>query len=141
MYVSRKVTLEIGDRIKYGDKDYYGHDYKECTRLMRNLYNKKFQLMKKQYETIEYYVPFVLDRYRYRGTEIFRSVKRNLKNYKRQAEKYNSIDSSFIIVLNSGWGELSLLTGADKARCNRHLGRERRRKVARFRHCSRECCQ
>jgi 1-acyl-sn-glycerol-3-phosphate acyltransferase len=109
-----KVTLEIGDRIKYGDKDYYGHDYKECTRLMRNLYNKKFQLMKKQYETIEYYVPFVLDRYRYRGTEIFRSVKRNLKNYKRQAEKYNSIDSSFIIVLNSGWGELSLLLALTK---------------------------
>ena len=109
-----KVTLEIGDRIKYGDKDYYGHDYKECTRLMRNLYNKKFQLMKKQYETIEYYVPFVLDRYRYRGTEIFRSVKRNLKNYKRQAEKYNSIDSSFIIVHNSGWGELSLLLALTK---------------------------
>ncbi|MEE3394147.1 MAG: hypothetical protein VZR23_10910, partial [Lachnospiraceae bacterium] len=81
---------------------------------MRNLYNKKFQLMKKQYETIEYYVPFVLDRYRYRGTEIFRSVKRNLKNYKRQAEKYNSIDSSFIIVLNSGWGELSLLLALTK---------------------------
>ena len=106
---SGKVTLEIGERIKYGDKDYYGHDYKDCTRLMRNLYDKKFQLMKNQHETIEYYVPFVLDRYRYKGTEIFRSVKRNLNNYKRHAEKYNTIDSSCIIVLNSGWGELSLL--------------------------------
>lgn len=111
---SGKVTLEIGDRIKYGDKDYYGHDYKECTRLMRNLYDKKFQLMKNQHETIEYYVPFVLDRYRYKGTEIFRSVKRNLNNYKRHAEKYNSIDSSCIIVLNSGWGELSLLLALTK---------------------------
>lgn len=109
-----KVTLEVGDRIKYGDKDYYGHDYKECTRLMRNLYDKKFQLMKNQHETIEYYVPFVLDRYRYKGTEIFRSVKRNLNNYKRHAEKYNSIDSSCIIVLNSGWGELSLLLALTK---------------------------
>ena len=111
---SGKVTLEIGDRIKYGDKDYYGHDYKECTRLMRNLYDKKFQLMKNQHETIEYYVPFVLDRYRYKGTEIFRSVKRNLNNYKRHAEKYNSIDSSCIIILNSGWGELSLLLALTK---------------------------
>ena len=111
---SGKVTLEIGDRIKYGDKDYYGHDYKDCTRLMRNLYDKKFQLMKNQHETIEYYVPFVLDRYRYKGTEIFRSVKRNLNNYKRHAEKYNSIDSSCIIVLNSGWGELSLLLALTK---------------------------
>ena len=111
---SGKVTLEIGDRIKYGDKDYYGHDYKECTRLMRNLYDKKFQLMKNQHETIEYYVPFVLDRYRYKGTEIFRSVKRNLNNYKRHAEKYNTIDSSCIIVLNSGWGELSLLLALTK---------------------------
>lgn len=111
---SGKVTLEIGDRIKYGDKDYYGHDYKECTRLMRNLYDKKFQLMKNQHETIEYYVPFVLDRYRYKGTEIFRRVKRNLNNYKRHAEKYNTIDSSCIIVLNSGWGELSLLLALTK---------------------------
>ncbi len=111
---SGKVTLEIGERIKYGDKDYYGHDYKDCTRLMRNLYDKKFQLMKNQHETIEYYVPFVLDRYRYKGTEIFRSVKRNLNNYKRHAEKYNSIDSSCIIVLNSGWGELSLLLALTK---------------------------
>ena len=111
---SGKVTLEIGDRIKYGDKDYYGHDYKDCTRLMRNLYDKKFQLMKNQHETIEYYVPFVLDRYRYKGTEIFRSVKRNLNNYKRHAEKYNTIDSSCIIVLNSGWGELSLLLALTK---------------------------
>lgn len=111
---SGKVTLEIGERIKYGDKDYYGHDYKDCTRLMRNLYDKKFQLMKNQHETIEYYVPFVLDRYRYKGTEIFRSVKRNLNNYKRHAEKYNTIDSSCIIVLNSGWGELSLLLALTK---------------------------
>lgn len=111
---SGKVTLEIGDRIKYGDKDYYGHDYKDCTRLMRNLYDKKFQLMKNQHETIEYYIPFVLDRYRYKGTEIFRSVKRNLNNYKRHAEKYNSVDSTFIIVLNSGWGELSLLLALTK---------------------------
>lgn len=111
---SGKVTLEIGDRIKYGDKDYYGHDYKDCTRLMRNLYDKKFQLMKNQHETIEYYIPFILDRYRYKGTEIFRSVKRNLNNYKRHAEKYNSVDSTFIIVLNSGWGELSLLLALTK---------------------------
>ena len=111
---SGKVTLEIGERIKYGDKDYYGHDYKDCTRLMRNLYDKKFQLMKNQHETIEYYIPFVLDRYRYKGTEIFRSVKRNLNNYKRHAEKYNSVDSAFIIVLNSGWGELSLLLALTK---------------------------
>ena len=111
---SGKVTLEIGERIKNGDKDYYGHDYKDCTRLMRNLYDKKFQLMKNQHETIEYYVPFVLDRYRYKGTEIFRSVKRNLNNYKRHAEKYNTIDSSCIIVLNSGWGELSLLLALTK---------------------------
>jgi len=111
---SGKVTLEIGDRIKYGDKDYYGHDYKDCTRLMRNLYDKKFQLMKNQHETIEYYIPYVLDRYRYKGTEIFRSVKRNLNNYKRHAEKYNSVDSTFIIVLNSGWGELSLLLALTK---------------------------
>ena len=111
---SGKVTLEIGDRIKYGDKDYYGHDYKDCTRLMRNLYDKKFQLMKNQHETIEYYIPFVLDRYRYKGTEVFRSVKRNLNNYKRHAEKYNSVDSTFIIVLNSGWGELSLLLALTK---------------------------
>ena len=106
---SGKVTLEIGDRIKYGDKDYYGHDYREGAKLIRSLFEKNYQLLKKQNETAAYYSPFVLDRYRYKGVEIFRTVERNLSHYWQTVENLRSVDASTIIVSNSGWGELALL--------------------------------
>ena len=106
---SGKVTLEIGDRIKYGDKDYYGNDYREGAKLIRSLFDKNYQLLKKQNETAEYYSPFVLDRYRYKGIEIFRTVERNLSHYRQTVENLRSVDASTIIVSNSGWGELALL--------------------------------
>ena len=54
-------------------------------------------------------MPFVLDRYRYKGAEIYGAVKRNLKFYSDYVKDVEGSNASTIVVMNSGWGELALL--------------------------------
>lgn len=103
-----KVTIEVGRRIKHGDDD-WSLDYRECTKQIHRLFEDKYSLLKRQNETAEYYLPFVLDRYRYKGAEIYGAVKRNLKFYSDYVKDVEGSNASTIVVMNSGWGELALL--------------------------------
>ena len=102
------VTLEIGSRIKYNDKQ-RRCDYRELTKRMHNMYVKEYSLLKKQNETVEYFLPLVLDRYRYKGAEIYSAVKRNLKKHSDYIKRSVDIENNTILIKESGWGEVALL--------------------------------
>lgn len=54
----------------------------------------------------------VIDRYRYKGIEIMSAVKRGMKRYTGYSGKLNCScwqDETNVVIVNSGWGEFSLL--------------------------------
>ena len=54
-------------------------------------------------------VGLVIDRYRYKGSELFSAIKRRLKSNNNYKQWLNSLSSSHVIIINNGYGELSLL--------------------------------
>lgn len=61
-------------------------------------------------ENAEYFKPLVLDRFRYKGTEIYGEVKHNLKKQACYSSEIDAANASeTIIVDNRGWGEYALL--------------------------------
>lgn len=103
-----KVTLEIGHRIKHKDV-LWSNDYRELTRQVHHLYVQKYSKLKELNENADFFVPLVLDRYRYKGAEIFGAVKQNIKVFKSYAKEIAGVDARTIVVQNSGWGEIALL--------------------------------
>lgn len=56
------------------------------------------------------YVHFVKDCYRYKGVEIYTSVKRRLKQYKSDLQSLvERPDNTAVAIINNGWGECALL--------------------------------
>ena len=63
-----------------------------------------------QVETAHYYHNILLDRYRYKGTEIFSSVLKNLKRFENFSEWIDKKEScSEICIINHSYGEFALL--------------------------------
>ena len=54
-------------------------------------------------------VDLVIDRYRYKGSELFSTVKKRLKIYDGYKKWLNSNSSTHVIIINNGYGEFSLL--------------------------------
>lgn len=54
-------------------------------------------------------VDLVIDRYRYKGREVFSTIKKHLKRNNNYKQRLYGQSSTHIIVINNGYGELSLL--------------------------------
>ena len=91
-----QLTVRVGRKMKASDAI---HHYKET-----------YAKMASQIEDAHYYHGLVLDRYRYKGTEIFNAVKKNLRKYDDYAEWIDvPQESKQIIVQPAGYGEKALL--------------------------------
>ena len=61
-------------------------------------------------ESSHYYHNLLLDRYRYKGTEIYRAVQNNLKKYSNFSQWIDGVvTSSNVLVFNHSFGEFALL--------------------------------
>ncbi len=103
------VNIHINRRITPHDS-LWGANYVETTKLVHNYFVKRYDELKKLYETTEYYAPLVLDRYRYKGVELLSAIKSNLKNNSNYS---NAIDIDVaeenICISNCGYGEMALM--------------------------------
>lgn len=63
-----------------------------------------------KHETTHYYHHLLLDRYLYKGTDIYRAVRNNLKKFKDFSKWIDKdVTSSDILVINHSFGEFALL--------------------------------
>lgn len=73
-------------------------------------YDKQSAAAANRISTANYFAPLVIDRYRYKGAELFAEVKRNLHKNANYAVVVDSVqDADVAVVKNDGWGEFALL--------------------------------
>ncbi len=103
------VLVSIRQRILLNDER-WGDGYVQRTKKIHSYYVDEYATIASKIETSHYYHNLVLDRYRYKGTDIYRAVKNNLKKYNDFSEWIDGeVASSDILVANQGFGEFALL--------------------------------
>ena len=77
------------------------------TSQFRAYYTQHFAELRNQLENTEYVLPFVRYKYIYKGPEVERACRRNLKKIKTHASKIDAMNQKSILIQNSGYGELA----------------------------------
>ena len=103
------ITVSIHQRILLDDAR-WGDGYVQRTKKIHSYYVTEYAKMTSSIETSHYYHNLLLDRYRYKGTEIYRTVRNNLKKYRDFSEWVDGVEtSSNVLVVNHSFGEFALL--------------------------------
>ena len=82
-------------------------DTRALTSQFRAYYTRHFDELRNQLENTEYVLPFVHYKYIYKGSEVERACRRNLKKIKAHASEIYAMDQKSILIQNSGYGELA----------------------------------
>ena len=77
------------------------------TSQFRAYYTQHFAELRNQLENTEYVLPFVRSKYIYKGPEVERACRRNLKRIKAHASEIDAMEQKSILIQNSGYGELA----------------------------------
>ena len=77
------------------------------TSQFRAYYTQYFAELRNQLENIEYVLPFVRYKYIYKGPEVERACRRNLKKIKAHALEIDALTAKSLLIQNSGYGELA----------------------------------
>ena len=77
------------------------------TSQFRAYYTQHFAELRNQLENTEYVLPFVRYKYIYKGPEVERVCRRNLKKIKAHALEIDAMEQKSILIQNSGYGELA----------------------------------
>ena len=77
------------------------------TSQFRAYYTQYFDELRNQFENTEYVLPFVHYKYIYKGPEVERACRRNLKKIKAHASEIDAMDQKSILIQNSGYGALA----------------------------------
>ena len=77
------------------------------TSQFRAYYIEHFAELRNRFENTEYVLPFVHYKYIYKGPEVERVCRRNLKKIKAHASEIDALDQQFILIRNSGYGALA----------------------------------
>ena len=103
------VNMFIEKRITPNDS-LWGKNYAETTKLVHKYFVNKYDELRKNLETSEYFVPLIIDRYRYKGVELMSIVNSNIKKNKAYSKWIDvNITADTIYVKNCGFGEMPLL--------------------------------
>lgn len=103
------LTVEVGDRVPVGAST-FGEGYPARTKQFRHYYKEHYGALKRQLETADYYAAFVIDRYRYKGVEVARTVERNLRKHHNYTDMVDvPVPADKVSLMNEGLGEMALL--------------------------------
>ena len=104
-----KITVGMGQRILAADAT-WGEDYVVRTKRVHQYYVDWYREVAEQIETADYYRRLTLDKYRFKGVDVMREVKHNLRKFANYAAWVDTpCTAQRVAVLNSGWGEFALL--------------------------------
>lgn len=106
-----KVTLSIEKRISPDDQQYrQGRDLLSTAKIFRQFYIEKYQNIAQNEENARYFLDFVRHNYIYKGREVYRECKTELKDIQKLEEEANQLpESGEIVIKNCGQGEKTLL--------------------------------
>lgn len=100
-----KLYVEIGQRMP--SEQAKSLDTRELTSYFHNFYINHLEEIRNEREDVEYVLPLVKYKYIYKGTDVERAVRANLKKIKAQSEIINSLKDKEITISGSGYGELA----------------------------------
>lgn len=106
-----KVTLSIEKRISPDDQQYrQGRDLLSTAKIFRQFYIEKHQNIAQNEENARYFLDFVRHNYIYKGREVYRECKTELKDIQKLEEEASQLpESGEIVIKNCGQGEKTLL--------------------------------
>ncbi len=104
---SGTITVAAYSPFAYGDGKTVDDKY---SRAVNDFYRTETSRLANEIQTADYYAQQVLDCYRYKGTDIYSSVKKRLKYNKSFAKWIDHTDTTtVVIVLNENYGEFALM--------------------------------
>lgn len=104
------ITVKILDRIRPQNRD-FGNTSRERCKNIAAYFKKEFQILRNEIEGIDYFHPAILNDYRYKGDNLYRTVKGDLLKY---GDIYDRISryiglTDTIIHLSKDQGQLDFL--------------------------------
>lgn len=115
------LSVFVRQILRHDDAE-WGADYAERTKRVHDYYVSEYRRIASSIETADYYAPLVIDRYRYKGVEIFSDVVRGFKrnaNYRSQLKLYahkpvirlasGTCSASPAVASSGSYGEFALL--------------------------------
>lgn len=100
-----QLYVEIGKRM--AAEIFVNTDPREFTSQVHQYYVEHYAEICQQRETTDYVLPFVNYKYLYKGNDVERQCRRNLKLIRRHSAEIDAFKEKSITVLNSGIGELA----------------------------------
>ena len=100
-----QLDVVIEQRIPY--ESFAAQETRTLTQQIRKYYIQCFDELRTQLENTEYVLPFVRYKYIYKGPEVERACRRNLKRIRAHAAEIDAWSQKSILLRNSGYGELA----------------------------------
>ena len=100
-----QLYVEVGQRTPA--EELKALDTRALTSQFHQYYIQHFEEIRRQRENTEYVLPFVRYKYIYKGNEVERECRRNLKRIRTRSSEIDSLKVQSIMVKNSGLGELA----------------------------------
>ena len=100
-----QLYVEIGERMPA--EEVAAAETRALASQFRKFYIQHFEEIRTQREDTEYVLPFVRYKYIYKGNEVERTCRKNLKAIRAHAAEINALQGENIMVKNSGHGELA----------------------------------
>lgn len=106
---SGSITIDIKERIPFTEQ--IGNTgYVQRTKSMHKFYINEYSAIKEKIENTKYFHQLILDRYKYKGVELYSFVKGNLKKYNDYSKWIDAEqNTNEILILNNTYGEFALM--------------------------------
>ncbi len=100
-----RLYIEIGERMQAAEVK--SMETRTLASHFRKLYISRMEEIRKEREDVEYVLPYVRYKYVYKGRNVERVVRTNLKRIKAHSQDINTLNYNSIAIVNSGYGELA----------------------------------
>jgi hypothetical protein len=100
-----RLHVEIGKRMLAEEAK--SMESKALRSYFHEYYINHLDEIRKEQEDVDYVMPFVRYKYIYKGNDVERDVRANLKRIKSHSNEINSLNYNSIAITNSGYGELA----------------------------------
>ena len=102
------ITMQVQARISLNDSR-FTKDNVLHAKLVCQYYRQTFAQICKEIETMDYYKSFVLHNYMYKGSEVWRGVKKEWESKEAEGIKAAGGNAGSVVIENSGYGVFSFL--------------------------------
>ena len=100
-----QLHVEIGERMPANEVA--AVDARALTSQFHKHYVEHYAELRNRLENTEYVLPFVCYKYIYKGNEVERTCRRNVKKIRTHAAEIDALQHESILLNNSGYGELA----------------------------------